>query len=116
MNDDLIVLIGTAESRLRRTKDKNVRAETLDLIQKESLPPEQRLRGYLVIGRTPPPELLSETNISNALQIQAAFSPPRDPRISQNAEEPRPAIGLRLKRVKVFPGPQERFLHQVISS
>jgi hypothetical protein len=69
MNDDFVSMIGTAENRLRRTKDKKAKVGILNLIQNGKLSPEQLLRGYLVIGRNPPPEVLSESNISNALQI-----------------------------------------------
>ena len=69
MNDELISLIGTAEAKLRRIKDKSCKSEILSMVQGENLAPEQRLRAYLAIGHTPPPTLLSEKIISNALQI-----------------------------------------------
>jgi|SRR5580704_18469640 hypothetical protein len=69
MNEELISLIGTAEAKLRRIKDKSRKSEILSMVQRENLAPEQRLRAYLAIGQTPPPTLLSEKIISNALQI-----------------------------------------------
>jgi hypothetical protein len=69
MNDEITSLIGTSEARLRRIKDKTRKSEILSLVQGGTLAPEQRLRGYLTIGHAPPPELLSENIISNALQI-----------------------------------------------
>jgi hypothetical protein len=69
MSDNSVSMIGTPETKLRRVKDKKAKADVLNLIQNGNLTAEQQLRGYLVIGRTPPPELLSEGNISDALQI-----------------------------------------------
>lgn len=69
MNEELISLIGTAEAKLRRIKDKSRKSEILSMVQGENLAPEQRLRAFLAVGRTPPATLLSEKIISNALQI-----------------------------------------------
>lgn len=77
MTDDFNSLIGTAEVRLRRIKDRTTKSEILRIVQGRDLPAEQRLRGYLAIGQTPPTDLLSESIISTALQIpdRIAFLP-----------------------------------------
>lgn len=69
MNDEFNSLVGAPEARLRRVKGKPAKADILHRLQNGDLAPEQSLRGYLAIGRTPPTELLSEVNISKALQI-----------------------------------------------
>src|ERR1700723_3350398 len=69
MKDDFNSLVGTAEAKLRRIKDRTTKAEILSSVQEGNLSPEQRLRGYLVTGQTPPTDLLSENIISNAMQI-----------------------------------------------
>jgi hypothetical protein len=77
MKDDFNSLVGTSEVRLRRIKDRTSKSEILSIVQGRDLPTEQRLRGYLAIGQTPPTDLLSESIISKALQIsdRIAFLP-----------------------------------------
>jgi len=77
MEDQLIFVVGPPGTPVRRAKDKQTRLEIGRLIAARAGNPQILLRGYLSIGRTPPPHLITKGNIVSSLNAEdcAAFLP-----------------------------------------
>jgi uncharacterized tellurite resistance protein B-like protein len=71
LNSDSVLQqrIGEPGTRLRRIKEKSVRANLTNFLEKQpnALAPELRLRAYLAIGRAPEPGLLTSQTLRRAL-------------------------------------------------